>query len=124
MSSEAKVQAEVREKASQLGWRLWRNNVGVFVDERGVPVRYGLANESSAMNKVVKSSDLIGLRPVVITPDMVGQTIGQFVAIECKHGEWSMRENDKHAGAQKAFIEMVKKLGGHGLFATDKEQLC
>lgn len=122
--SEAKVQAEVREKASQLGWRLWRNNVGVFVDERGVPVRYGLANESSQMNKVVKSSDLIGLRPLVITPEMVGQTIGQFVAIECKTEDWSLRESDKHAQAQLNFINIVKKLGGHAEFVTDKGQLC
>ena len=124
MKSESAVQAEVREKASQLGWRLWRNNVGVYRDDRGIPIRYGLANESSQMNKVIKSSDLIGIRPIVITPDMVGQVIGQFVAIECKHEGWSKRDSDKHAGAQQAFINVVRNLGGHGEFITSREELC
>ena len=58
-------------KASKLGWRLWRNNVGVLKDERGVPIRFGLANTSKAVNGELKSGDLIGIRPVLITPDMV-----------------------------------------------------
>jgi hypothetical protein len=122
--SESAVQNLVREKASQLGMRVWRNNVGAYVDKRGVPIRYGLANESSQMNKAIKSSDLIGIRPVTITQDMVGKVIGQFVAIECKEEAWKFSENDERAKAQLNFINIVNNLGGYALFCNNEEVLC
>lgn len=122
MKDEATVQAAVRLKASSKGWRLWRNNCGVAVDKRGVPVRYGLCNESKQMNQNLKSSDLIGIRPIVITPDMVGQVIGQFVAIECKHEDWKEKK-DNHTQAQRRYLDMVNALGGYGVFITTEEQL-
>ena len=47
---EAVVQQKVRFEAAQQGIRMWRNNVGVLKDDRGIPIRYGLANESKKMN--------------------------------------------------------------------------
>lgn len=108
---ESRVQDEARLLASKMGWRLFRNNVGVLKDERGVPVRYGIANDSPAMNKRIKSSDLIGIRPVVITPDMVGSTIGQFVAREVKKAGWRYKGTE-HEAAQLAFGTLIIGLGG------------
>ena len=36
--SEADVQAHIRLAVSKMGWTIWRNNVGVLKDARGVPV--------------------------------------------------------------------------------------
>lgn len=110
-TSEARVQDEARLLASKMGWRLFRNNVGVLKDERGVPVRYGICNDSPAMNKRIKSSDLIGIRPVVITLDMVGSTIGQFVAREVKKSGWKYKGTE-HEAAQLAFGTLIIGLGG------------
>lgn len=113
--SEAAIQKRVQLTATRAGWRLWRNNVGALKDARGVPVRYGLANDSAALNKVVKSSDLVGIKPVLITADMVGHTIGQFVAREVKAGGWVYSGNS-HERAQLKFIELVVGLGGDACF--------
>ena len=37
--SEAAVQNRIRLEASDKGLRIWRNNVGVLMDDRGIPVR-------------------------------------------------------------------------------------
>lgn len=99
-------------KASKLGWRLWRNNVGVLKDERGVPIRFGLANTSKAVNGELKSGDLIGIRPVLITPDMVGKVIGQFVSRECKESHWKYNPRDTRDVAQGRWAALVNSLGG------------
>lgn len=119
---EARVQDEARLLASKMGWRLFRNNVGVLKDERGVPVRYGICNDSPAMNKRIKSSDLIGIRPVVITPDMVGSTIGQFMAREVKKAGWKYKGTE-HERAQLAFGTLVIGLGGDFRFWSGEGEL-
>lgn len=119
---EARVQDEARLLASKMGWRLFRNNVGVLKDERGVPVRYGIANDSPAMNKRIKSSDLIGIIPRVITPDMVGSTIGQFAAREVKHGRW-VYTGTEHEKAQLAFGTLIIGLGGDFKFWNGEGEL-
>jgi len=120
--SEAAVQQLVRLEASRLGMRLFRNNVGACKDETGRVIRYGLCNDSAQMNKAVKSSDLIGIRPVIITPDMMGHTIGQFVAREVKRPGWSYRGTDREV-AQQAFGQLVLKLGGDFKFCTGEGSL-
>ena len=119
---EARVQDEARLLASKMGWRLFRNNVGVLKDERGVPVRYGICNDSPAMNKRIKSSDLIGIRPVVITSDMVGSTIGQFVAREVKKAGWKYKGTE-HEQAQLAFGTLIIGLGGDFKFWNGEGEL-
>ncbi len=94
--------------------RLWRNNVGVLKDERGVPVRYGLANDSPQLNKRLKSSDLIGWRRL----DIGGQVVAQFVALECKREDWKRRPNDAHETAQEAWLSLVAADGGYAKFTT------
>lgn len=116
-ASESRVQSAVRLEASGKDVLLFRNNVGALLDDRGVPVRYGLANESKAMNEAIKSSDLIGIRRVTITPELVGRVMGQFVARECKHGAWRFSPTDRHEAAQLAFGNLVMSYGGDFAFA-------
>lgn len=115
--SEARVQSLVRLAAPGHGMRLFRNNVGVLKDERGVPVRYGLANDSPALNRQLKSSDLIGWRRLPITPEMVGYAVAQFVAIECKREGWKP-SGDAHEQAQGRWLTLVAADGGLGKFVT------
>ena len=100
-----------------MGWLMWRNNVGACQDDHGNFIRYGLANESKQMNKKIKSSDLIGIRPVVITQEMVGTTIGQFVALEVKKPGWVYKGTAREV-AQWEFIKLVNNNGGHASFIT------
>lgn len=116
-ASEAAVQTQIRLEASRIGARLWRNNVGATYTKDGQFLRYGLANDSKAMNTAIKSSDLIGLRPVLIEPWHVGTTIGQFVAREVKAGGWKFRGSAREK-AQLAFLELVVSLGGDAQFAN------
>jgi hypothetical protein len=115
--SETAVQTNVRLSATALGWRLWRNNVGACKDEHGNHIRYGLCNESKQMNAVFKSADLVGVRPVLITPDHVGTTIGQFVAVEVKKGAWRPGSTQREQ-AQGAWLALVNSLGGHAVFSN------
>jgi len=111
-TTEAAVQTRVRLAEAKRGCVLWRNNVGAVG-----AVRYGLANDSRAVNQRIKSSDLIGIRPTVITPDMVGTLLGRFVAREVKRPGWrytgTLRER-----AQLRFIELVTANGGDAAFTT------
>jgi hypothetical protein len=118
MKNEATVQADVRLMASRLGWGLWRNNVGVLLDSRGVPVRYGLANDSKGVNANIKSGDLIGIRTRIITPEMIGSVIGQFVSRECKREGWKFNPNDPNDRAQQRWIDIINSFGGDAAFTT------
>jgi hypothetical protein len=117
LGSEAEVQARVRLDASKRGARLWRNNLGACMTAEGQFIRYGLANDSKRMNEKVKSSDLIGIRPVLITPRHMGQTLGQFVARECKRVGWVYRGTVKEK-AQLKFCEIITGFGGDATFTT------
>jgi len=119
---EAVVSAEVRLEAAEKGGVLWRNNVGATFDERGNFIRYGLCNDSKGVNKRFKSSDLIGIKPVVVGEQHIGHIIGQFCARETKRVGWSFRNNDREQ-AQLRFIELVISMGGDACFATGKGTL-
>lgn len=119
--NEASIQSLVRLRCAKLGRPVWRNNVGVLLDSRGVPVRYGLANDSKQVNEHVKSGDLIGINPVLITPAMVGTVVGQFMSIECKRANWKFNPNDPHELAQMRWAELVMLAGGSAQFTTTGE---
>ncbi len=95
--SEYEIQQRIRLAYGHGPVRLWRNNTGALVDQQGRLVRFGLCKGSS---------DLIGLRSLEVTPEMVGQRIAQFVALEIKtpHGAVSAE--------QRAFLQLVEQLGG------------
>lgn len=115
--TEAGVSQRERLAASREGARLWRNNVGALKNEHGARVRYGLCNDSMKMNKVIKSSDLIGIKPVLIKQHHVGQVIGQFVARETKKPSWKYMGTDREV-AQLKFITLVQSLGGDAKFTS------
>ena len=78
--------------------RLFRNNTGTLPDPRtGRPVQFGLARGSA---------DLIGLRTVTITPDMVGQQVAAFTSIEVKTPQ------GRATPAQQTSLHMVRRAGG------------
>ena len=78
--------------------RLFRNNTGTLPDPRtGRPVQFGLAKGSA---------DLIGLRTVTITPDMVGQQVAVFTSIEVK------TPKGRPTADQQNWLNMVRSLGG------------
>lgn len=120
--SEAAVQSQVRLEASRKGGRLWRNNVGAGYAEDGSFMRWGLANDSAQVNKVIKSADLIGLRPVTVTPAHVGLVIGQFVSREVKAAGWAYRGTDREV-AQLNWATLIGTLGGDASFATGEGTL-
>lgn len=115
--SEAYVSSQVRLDEARRGNLLWRNNVGALQDTNGRWVRFGLANDSAALNKKIKSSDLIGITPVLITPAHVGQIIGQFTALETKRGGWKYTGDDREV-AQSAYLNLVTSHGGRASFTT------
>ena len=97
-SDERRIQSEIQLAACAGGGpaRLWRNNVGALRDANGQLVRYGLCPGSS---------DLIGFRTIVITPEMVGRRIAVFAAVEVK-------DRAKPTDQQAAFINLVQQAGG------------
>jgi len=119
VNSEALNQQNIRLAAPSHGTILWRNNVGACRTDDGRQLRFGLGNDSAKINKHLKSSDLIGINPVVITQDMVGMTIGQFIAVEVKSDNFTPRESDTRYVAQRNFHECVKKFGGAAMFAKN-----
>jgi hypothetical protein len=120
--SEARAQSEIRLACPRLGLRLWRNNKGALPDSRGVPVRFGLANDSKALGERLRSSDLVGWRRLYIQPKHVGTTVAQFVAVECKAPGWRY-SGDEHEQGQQRWLALVAADGGLALFATGAAEL-
>lgn len=94
--TEQQIQQRIRLALSRGPVRLWRNNTGALRDQRGQLVRFGLCEGSA---------DLIGYRQVTITPDMVGATIAQFVAVEVKAA------TGRTTAPQRAFLATCQAAG-------------
>ncbi len=118
--SEATVQNRIRAYAPTLGNRLWRNNNGAGKNDRGDYMRWGLGNDSQRVNKLFKSSDLVGMTPLIIQPHHVGRKLGVFTTIEVKKAGWKW-SGDETEQAQLRFINVVKEAGGLGCFAQSIE---
>lgn len=113
--------------ASQLGARLFRQNVGqgwVGKVERGNGrmVRLGqadvlLRNARPFHAGVTGMSDLGGWMPVEVTADMVGATVALYVQVEVKDGARPTKE-------QVAWIDAVNKAGGRAGVAHNENELA
>lgn len=124
MKSESEIQQQIQMEAASHNCILMRNNSGAFTDGSGRHVRYGLDNTSKKRNEIIKSSDLIGITPIVITQAMVGLTIGVFTAVEVKKEDWNPNKKlDAHEQAQKNWIDWVRSRGGLADFINSVEQL-
>lgn len=109
---ESHIQAEIRLSLGRLAFtRMLRNSKGqgwmgtvkrrtnteiVLTHPRAVP--FGLLAPGS--------SDLIGMTQVVVTPDMIGQTVAIFTALEVK------RPGVKPEPEQDEFVTFVRDFGG------------
>lgn len=118
--SEAAVQQLIRLEVAYRGGRTWRNNSGAAQEPGGRVIRYGLGNDSAKVNRVFKSSDLIGITTVECP---CGRKYGVFTAYEVKAPGWSLKPGDKRAQAQFNFIKFVVGMGGYARFATSPEDV-
>lgn len=90
---------------------MFRNQVGATHTPDGRLIRYGVCNPGG--------SDLIGWTPVVITEDMIGQTVAVFTAVEVKTPIGRPTED------QLNFIRSVVKGGGYaGIARSPKEAVA
>lgn len=126
--SEAWAQQQVRMSVAEQGAMAWRNNVGAtpakcpHCGTKQQPIRYGLANDSSELNEVIKSHDLILAIPRKIQHSDVGKVIAQFGSIETKRPGWVYSGTPEEQG-QLAWATLISQLGGFTAFSTGEIDL-
>ena len=108
-------------RLSQLpGVRAWRINVGfAWVGEvAGKTAEFiTLRNYRPFKTGVPPGfSDIVGLRSITVTQDMVGAKLAVFTVIESKTSK------GKTASAQDSFLSMVKSLGGIAGVARSEDE--
>lgn len=104
---ETKIQNKIMMAMSKKGWLCWRNQVGLFKTMDGRTVNIGVKG----------SSDLMAIKPTVITPNMVGQTLPIFVAVEVKTATGRQSE------PQKKWQAAVEKLGVEYILARSESDI-
>lgn len=111
------------------GTTLYRQNVGFAWVGHGQPVqaRRTMQITLQAGDVVLRkanmirmglcegSSDIVGHETVTITPEMVGQKIAVFAALEVKG------EGDRERPKQREFVDHVNAAGGRAGFARSVE---
>ncbi|NCC23243.1 MAG: VRR-NUC domain-containing protein, partial [Alphaproteobacteria bacterium] len=104
--SEKAIQSAVMLAASQAGLTTWRNNTGQAWTGEATRLKDGsilIRNPRPLHAGLCRgSSDLIGLRPVIVTQEHVGQTIAQFLAVEVKTPRGKLSE------PQERFLSFVR----------------
>jgi len=108
--SEADVLQTIREFSSTRDdIVLWRNVSGSAMTNAG-PIRFGVGPNGA--------SDFIGYRQVVISPDMVGSVISQFIAVEAKAPDAPGVDD-----AQFRFINRINASGGVAIVVRERKDL-
>lgn len=118
---ESYVQSFLRLAGPPLGFNLARNNRGALPNERGVPIRFGLWNDTAALDKVCKSGDLVGYQSGWFRDYETAEPVkvAVFTMVECKHAGWpGFNPNDKREAAQQRCLSMVLSAGGIAAFST------
>ena len=130
---EKTIQNQIRIDLSTKDSRVFRNHVGTGYSTYAVTQALDAIYDPFLKKKIESilnkgfvsfgfgegSSDLIGIKSVKVTPEMVGKNIGVFCAIECKSpsGNTSASRLEK----QNKFINVINSLGGRAGFATSSE---
>lgn len=119
---EATVQADIRlDLGKEPTVRLFRNNRGEAWMGKAIAKTVDtvtlLQPRRVNFGLTAGASDLIGLRQVVITPDMVGQAVAIFAAVEVKP-----RKGGVVTEEQTKFVEFVNRFGGMAGVARSPEQ--
>jgi hypothetical protein len=86
-------------------------------------VRYGLANDSPALNKRLKSADLIGWETVPVANLDPRGVVARFLSVECKEPGWRFHPNNEREQAQAMWAALVNNSGGRAIFATGRGAL-
>lgn len=120
--AESGIQTQTRLEAARAGKLMFRNNSGAFQDPSGRWVRFGLGNDSVALNKEFKSPDLIGVSPYLVTERDFGRVVGIATAFEIKHGNWFFT-GDERETAQENFMREWRKHGGFAGFVSHQSQI-
>jgi hypothetical protein len=119
--NEKAIQSTVMLAASQAGLTIWRNNTGQAWTGDATRLKDGsvlIRNPRPLHVGLCKgSADLIGIRPVVVTPEMLGQTLAQFTAIEVKTPRGKLSE------PQARFLAFVESKGGLALVARSARDI-
>ena len=110
MKPETIIQNKIMLALSSAGATMWRNAVayawvGKVIHKTDTEVTLSGAYPIQA-GLCVGSSDLIGLKTITVTADMVGHQIAVFTAVEVK------TKTGKASPEQKQFIDAVRKKGG------------
>ena len=104
---ETNIMNKIMLAMSKKGYLCWRNQVGLFKTLDGRTVNIGIKG----------SSDLMAVKPTVITPEMVGQTLAVFVAVEVKTATGRQSE------PQKKWQKAVEKLGVKYILARSENDI-
>jgi len=104
---ETKIQNRIMMDMSEKGYLVWRNQVGLFKTLDGRTVNIGIKG----------SSDLMAVKPTVITPEMVGQTLAVFVAVEVK------TSTGRQSEPQKKWQKAVEKMGVKYILARSENDI-
>lgn len=113
--TESELQSRILRAAGGLPHvRVFRNQVGegyvgkALRDAEGVFLRDA---RHVRMGLFPGSGDLIGWRTLLVTPDMVGTPIAQFLSIEIKTPTGKVRPD------QSNWLDQVNRAGGHAIIA-------
>ena len=123
---ETNIMRNIMLRASDIGYRLFRNNVGTawrsLLGPKGekrmsdgrllitdpILVRFGLHKGSG---------DLIGWKPVTITQDMVGKEMAVFTSVEVKTKKGRLSKDQSH------WNDQVNSSGGIGIVARNEDDI-
>jgi hypothetical protein len=108
-TTEFPEQAKTILRAFEMGFALYRNNSGVSREEHR-HVRFGLGNDSAKINKVWKSTDLVGIGPN-----------GRALWVEMKQPAWVWKGTE-HEVAQANAINDINSRGGIAFFCTSADE--